>query len=68
MLLSLGVIMKTNMNPSILYSIWLNNNTTIFAGAYSFTESGELFYTDSKTDMEALYELFKSSEFYFNSI
>lgn len=57
--------MKENM--SISYAIWLGNNcsTSIYGCFTLINRSGnskDLFYLDSGTDMEELYELFLKEE------
>ncbi len=48
----------------IYFAMWLNENTTMFAGAYEF--KGKLFYADSGKDMENLLTIYKLSDYYKN--
>jgi hypothetical protein len=56
------------MDTAILYAIWLNNETTMCSGAYKLLETDQLYWCDSKTDNEALYNIFLNSDYYKNSI
>lgn len=55
------------MKPEILFAIWLSNNTTLFIGAYRLELNNKIYYTDSISDMEKLYEIFTRSDYYLNS-
>lgn len=52
---------------SIDYAIWLANNCSIWAGAYVLKskellqDEQDIFYTDSGTDMEKLYKIYKTT-------
>ena len=55
-------------NTAILYAIWLNQETDMCSGAYKLLSTGQLYWCDSKTDNEALYNIFLNSDYYKNSI
>jgi hypothetical protein len=56
------------MNESILFAIWLNDNCDILYNCYRCFIDDKLYYTDSLSDLNKLYDLFINSDYYKRSL
>jgi hypothetical protein len=56
------------MNEGILFAIWLNDNCNILYNCYHCFINDRLYYIDSLSDLTDLYDIFKISKYYKDSV